>query len=138
MFIMLNWFIWIIMAHGTQLLTPEDIVLAGSEECLMEKDPQNIKIDEVSACYNAHALLNCGNMWYMMQICLTSSPMVWQPLKNKTGRDLFQDSCKNCFNPGLLLYVVHKLKLTRFLYHFQISFITIIHILQTILTLDEM
>ena len=39
--IMIN---WMVEAHGTQLFSPEDIVLAESEECQMEEDHQNIKI----------------------------------------------------------------------------------------------
>ena len=60
---MLNWFIWIIKAHGTQLLSLENIELAGSEECQTEEEHQNIKIVYKSVCYNAYALLISGNMW---------------------------------------------------------------------------
>ena len=59
---MLNWFIKIINAHGTQLLSPEDIVQAGSEECLTEEDHQNIKIVDSTVFYNARPLLISGNM----------------------------------------------------------------------------
>ena len=56
---MLNWLIWIIETHGNQLLSPEDIVLAGSEECKMEEDHQNINIVDSSVCYNAYTLFIC-------------------------------------------------------------------------------
>ena len=45
-----NCIIWIIKAHGPQLLSLEEIVLAGAEEYKMEEDHQNIKIDQL-CCY---------------------------------------------------------------------------------------
>ena len=56
------------MAHGTQLLTPEDIVLAGSEECLMEKDFQNIKFVDSSVGYNTRPKTKTCNMWLSTNI----------------------------------------------------------------------
>ena len=53
---MLNWFIWIIKAYGNQVLSQEDIVLAGSEEFLTEEGQQNIKIVYSSVCYDAFTL----------------------------------------------------------------------------------
>ena len=60
---MLIWSIWIIKAHDNRLLSPEDILLAGSEEYWTEEDHQNIKIADI-----AYPLLICGNMWYNTNI----------------------------------------------------------------------
>ena len=58
---MLNWLIRIVEAHGNILLSPEETVLAGSEECKM-LDHQNIKIADSSMYYVAYTLLMCENM----------------------------------------------------------------------------
>ena len=61
---MLNLFNLTIKAHGTWFLSLEDILLAGSEECYIEEDHQNIKIVVSYVLYNAYTLLMSGNMWY--------------------------------------------------------------------------
>ena len=65
---MRNWFIWMVVAHATWLLSLEVIVLAGSEECLTEENQPNIKIFDSSAYYYTYTIFISGNMLYNMNL----------------------------------------------------------------------
>ena len=48
----------------SSMLSPKNIVLAGSEEWKIEEDHQNIKIVDSSVFYNAYTLIVSVNIWY--------------------------------------------------------------------------